>query len=245
MIAKRLRHALRALMLPLVVAMLVLSVGPSSDAHAQSRSFDEGPSVRRQLLHRSSRLEISPTLGSSFGRSYQRDLVLNVGLRYFLTNSFGVGINVMGGYAMDTSLAENYRIADPLGARNLRYATQSFLVDGHISYSPLSGKFNLIGNKVFHYDLYLTLGVAAVLVGGEADDLSGLRFGPAVSLGLRTFVTDQIAVTLQVSDYLYSSAEAQRFSATGGLPVEESFSNHFFGTIGVSIFFPGKVRISR
>lgn len=83
--------------LVLGAAMLTAAVGvlgDASDASAQTRSLQEGPSVRRQLLFRSARFELAPSVGTSFGTSYQRSVIIGATARYHLTNAFSAGLNL-------------------------------------------------------------------------------------------------------------------------------------------------------
>jgi outer membrane beta-barrel protein len=231
----------------------VLVAGFAAEVVAQSRSFQTGPVVRRQLLFRSDRVELAPMLGSSIAPLYQRTLFLTVTGRYHLTNSFALGVNAnVGALNLNTKVARDYedlRDAIP-GARrpDLLWATPLLMTDVHISYVPLHGKANLFGSNILHWDFYVNLGVGGVLVNSDSDDLSGFRFGPAIGVGLRTFVNDRIAVNLLFQDYLYSSAEAQQVCCGPRpvpAPVEERFQSHFLGSLGVSVFFPSEVRVSR
>lgn len=241
-----------SLLVALVAGVLALSVF-AADATAQSRSFQSGPVVRRQLLFRSDRMELAPTLGSSIAPVYQRTLFLAVAARYHLTNSFSLGVNAnLGALSVNTSIARNYEdITDGIpGSRRprLEYATPLLMTDFHLSYVPLHGKVNLFGSHIMHWDMYLTAGVGGALVSSDADDLSGFEFGPALGVGLRSFVKDNLAVNLLFQDYLYSSADAQEFccgARAEPVPVEERFRNHVVGSVGVSIFFPSEVRVSR
>lgn len=237
------------------LAALALQAVPSfsDSAEAQTRSLQEGPVVRRQLLYRSARFEIAPALGASIGPVYQRDLLLSVTARYHINNSLAVGLNAAGGLlTLNTSIANNYEEADPVGSRDLYYSRQLALVDLHLAYSLFTGKMSLMSRSLSYLDLYIAAGGGGAFVGADsaAEDLGGFRFGPAFTVGLRVFITDQIAMNLRFTDYLYSGADAQRVvRGSNGLavaqPIDERFRSHFMGALGVSIFFPGEVRVSR
>jgi outer membrane beta-barrel protein len=224
----------------------------NADAEAQSRSLQSGPVVRRQLLFRSDRLEVSPMIASSIAPVYQRTIFLTVAGRYHLTNAFSLGLNAnVGGLNLNTSVARNYEdsIVEIPGSRrpSLEYATPLLLTDFHLSFVPLHGKVNLF-NNILHWDFYLTAGVGGALISSDSDDLSGFEFGPAIGVGLRTFVSDKFAVNVLFQDYLYSSADAQEICCgPRGEPreVNDRFRSHVVGGAGVSIFFPSDVRVSR
>ena len=74
---------MKTLRMRLVAALLVLfSLSVPALSSAQSRSFDDGPVVRRQLLHRSAKLELQPGISAMFGNAYQIPLYGNLTLRY-------------------------------------------------------------------------------------------------------------------------------------------------------------------
>jgi outer membrane beta-barrel protein len=235
--------------LALVVALLVLCV--AQQAVAQSRSLFEGPVVRRQLLFRSSKLEVSPALGMALGGVYQREVMVGLTGRYHLTNSFAAGLNVhVSPIALNSSLVDNLATTSPEVARQMAYATQTALLDAHLSYVPMGGKFHLFNGRTYYYDFSLTAGVGGALLSSDSDELAGFRFGPALGAGMRIFVTDNIALNFRATSYLYSSALSQRIERTStGLPspqpIEERFRANTIGLIGVSIFLPPDVRVSR
>ena len=237
----------------LTAFVVFLAVGIfHADAQAQSRSLQSGPVVRRQLLFRSDRLEVSPMLASSIAPVYQRTIFLSLAGRYHLTNSFSLGLNAnLGGLNMNTSIARNYddQVVEIIGSQRpaLEYATPLLLTDFHLSYVPLHGKVNLF-NNIVHWDFYLTAGVGGALIRSDADDLSGFEFGPAIGVGLRTFVSDKFAVNVLFQDYLYSGADSQEFCCGPRgqpRPIDERLRSHIVGGAGVSIFFPSDVRVSR
>ncbi len=241
----------RRLPISFVFAFLALTVF-AADVAAQSRSLQSGPVVRRQLLYRSDRLELAPSIGTSIAPVYQRTLFLSVAARYHLTNAFALGVNAnLGGVNLNTSIARNYdEISGEIAGSerpSLEYATPLLMADFHLSLVPIHGKLNMLGH-ILHWDMYLTAGVGGVVVTSDSDDLAGFEFAPAIGVGLRTFIMDKLAINVLFQDYLYSSADAQQFCCGARPepgPVEERFRNHIVGSVGVSIFFPSDVRVSR
>lgn len=233
----------------LLVALLVL-VSFASVASAQNRSLSEGPFVRRELLYRSSRVEIAPSLGVAFGGIYEREIMVGAAFRYHLTNSFSVGLNAnFAPVSLDSSLTNNLATANPEVSREVETSFQRLLTDIHVSYVPIAGKINLFGNHTYHYDFSVGAGVGGALLSSDADDIAGFKFGPALTMGMRFFVSDNIAINLRTSTYFYASALAQRIIVDNGVrapqPFEERFRAHTIGMLGISVFLPGDVRVSR
>lgn len=219
-------------------------------AAAQTRSLQSGPAVRRQLLYRSDRVELTPALGMGIGSVYRRTAFGGLSVRYHLTNSVSFGANAQfGAVHFNTSIASDFedqaRELPPSSRPELAYAEPLLLADFHFGYVPFHGKFALFGKHTIHYDFHILLGVAVAMVQSDSDDLSGTEFGPSIGVGVRTFFSDQLALNIRFQDYLYSSADAQRVIQGIGLDVEESFRHHIVGLVGLSIFFPSDVRVSR
>ena len=213
-------------------------------AQAQSRSLTEGPVVRRMLLFRSGKFELTPTFGTSFGNVYQREYFIGVGGTYHLSNSFAIGLHTaLAPIPFDSTVTSNLEEAAPEQYDRLTVSHQFMLVDLMLSYIPLHGKLNLFGSTIFHYDVNLNVGVGGALVSSDADDLSGFNFGPAFGLGMRLFFKDNMALTLAVTDYFYSGSEAVRDEEQTE-PTSRG-NHHFVGTVGLGIFFPSEVRVSR
>ena len=81
------------------------------------------------------------------------------------------------------------------------------------------------------------------MVQSDSDDLAGTEFGPSIGIGVRTFLSDQLALNIRFQDYLYTGADAQRVVRASGL--RWRVSNHITGLIGLSVFFLADVRVSR
>lgn len=238
-----------ALILAFVTFTGLLAV-PMVAVAERRASLEEGPIVRRKLLFRSSRFELTPRLSSTMNDAYKRNLMVGLDANYHLTNHFSLGVSVgYGVLASNTDLLDQVNASvDPAISNSLRYATTQVLFDAHISYVPLFGKISVLDSTVLNYDLSLDLGFGGALIAavadGEADGddlLSGFKPAPVVGLGFRLFVTDSIAVNFNIKDYIYSIADVQE---EGVEPVTE-LRNNFAVGIGASFFFPTDVKVSR
>jgi outer membrane beta-barrel protein len=233
--------------LVVAIAGVTAFLGLAESASAQRRaSLEEGPIVRRKLLFRSSRFELNPRLGFTLGDSYKRNLLVGADINYYLTNEFGLGATgYFGAVQLDTDLLEQINATvDPNVTKDLSYASTQLLFDVHISYAPLYGKFAIF-DTILNYDIHLVGGFGGAIIqaegGAPSDKLSGFKPAPMLGGGVRVFVSDGIAVTLDLRDYLYSAADLQEGDEE---PVTE-FRNNFAMSLGVSFFFPGEVKVSR
>ncbi len=234
------------------LAAVTIAAFPSA-AQAQRRaSLEEGSIVRRQLLYRSSRFELQPRLGGTLNDSFKRNVLAGLDMNYYLTNKFGLGVGgVFGAVSVDTDLLE--QINGTLGGEDtegLSFTLTTLLIDAHISYVPIFGKLSVFKSNILDYDLHLLAGFGGALLGVEGNTegelLSGFKPGPMLGLGFRIFASNNFAITVDVRDYIYSSADIQEGPQDGRrpAPVTELRNNLTLG-LGVSVFFPGEVPISR
>ena len=231
---------LTSLTLAVAVSATLLTM-TAPEVCAQSRSLEEGPIVRRQLLYRSNRFELTPSLAHTLNDSYRRAAFLNLGTNYHLTNDFSLGLHAGWGLSYNTNILSEIEATSPSVARELAFAETTLLMNFHLGWVPYYGKFNFLDTTTVNFDLHLLGGLGAALVTSESDDLSGFKFGPAIGIGMRFFFDGDTALTLEVIDHMYSQADAQR----SGERVEESFGHTVLVSVGISFFVTGDLRVSR
>lgn len=241
---KHASHMLSRLLIALVVTSS-FAVGISVDtqeASAQSRSFEEGRPVRRQLLYRSSRIEIAPSIGGLFQGGYEIPFYIGVTGAYHLTNSLSLGIDINGSpVALDRDVVRDLEEENPALNARVSIASTPLLTNFHVSYSPIVGKMNAFKNHIAPFDVHFIAGVGGALQASENDALSGFNIGAVVGMGARIFISDGIAIFARFTDYIYSNAEAARDLS----PPQERWRNHFMTQVGVSFFIPRQVYVSR
>ena len=246
-------------MMALLVALVALGAAPSAfaqdveDDDDRETAFEDGPIVRRKLLYRSTRFEVAPQLGVTINDAFRRNMLVGANFAYHLTNSFGIAASA--GYGIlqfDTNLSES--IETELAAENeelladISYSYIEWMADLGLSYVPIFGKFSLLKSATVNYDINLTAGVSVVneavdpaIEGGSIDEsIGGIRPGGFVGVGMRLFLSDGLSLNFQLKDLIYNRAEIS--SRNLG---EAEIANTFVGFVGVSLFLPGEVKISR
>jgi outer membrane beta-barrel protein len=241
----------------LIIALLAIaaSVAGADVAFAQSEretAREAGPVIRHKVLYRSTRLEFAPLVGITVNDAYVRNLVTGAALSYHLTNEWG--LSVMGGYGVtqfDTELRTNTEAVleqnSPTSLQELSYSYIKWLVGAEISYVPIVGKFSLFDSLIANYDIHLLAGFSFVgegavpaVPGNEVDpQLEGLRPAPVIGLGARLFLSDGISANLEVRDFMYNRSEVSTRSAN------PEFRNNVMVSVGLSLFLPQAVSISR
>lgn len=240
----------KRVVLVLVTALsgfLAMSVAADHVCAQKRASLDEGPIVRRKLLYRSSRFEVAPRLGSTLNDAYKRNMLVGLDANFHLTNEFGLGVS---GYFSplhpNTDLLD--QIEGTLSASeqaDISYAVVTALFDVHASFVPFFGKFSVFRN-IINYDIHLVGGLGGALISAEGAaageaKFTGINPGMMFGGGGRLFISDNIAVVMDVKDYIYSTADSQ----TGQTRPKLELRSNVMMSLGVSFFFPGEVPISR
>lgn len=250
------------------VALLMIFTAPDvwaqddGEEEEQQAALKSGKSVRRKLLYRSTRFELSPGIGVTSGDTYLRNAVAGLNASYYLTNAIGLGL--VGGYSPlhpETSLANNVKESldqnAPSTLEELTFSYLQWFAGFELKYVPIFGKFSFMNDASLSYDMHLVAG--ASLMGVEAcsasdpdtacaangasdamdESLSEIRPAGTIGLGFRVFFSDAYALNLQVRDHLYQRAQVSTGDA------EADFSSNVYLSLGFSMFFPQTVKISR
>lgn len=240
------------LTLLLTSAVLALVTFAPNVAYAQKDEAISGPIVRRKVLYRSTRVEIVPQGGLTLNDAFRRNYIAGVGLQYHLTNEFGLGLS--GGYGIahgNTDLANNVvgtlEQASPGALQNISYSQINWLADLTLSYVPVFGKFSVFKSKTFPYDFHLNGGLTlvsesgvAAVDGGNVDvEIEGIRPGGVIGGGVRLFLSDMLSLNVDLKTLLITRAPVSSGTANAELKPT------MFATVGVGIFLPGRVKISR
>lgn len=222
-----------------------------------SNSLEEGPSVRRQLLLRSGRFELTPSFGMSLNDTFVRNLLVGVDFSYHFTNSVGFGgsfhYGIVGLPTDETAnVADKGNINDNV-KNQLQVSQLQFAADLGIVWTPIFGKMALWG-LIINYDVHLFAGgsllnfsagcadtSSSVCTGQTYDNIGGLTGGGAFGGGTRIFINDWVAIAFDFRDYLASYSEYSR------APTEDNseLRNFFTVNFGVSFFLPTSVYVSR
>ena len=235
-----------------VAAFTLLILLAPNVAFAEKDEAVSGPIVRRKVLYRSTRFEVAPQVGLTLNDAFRRNYIGGAAFNYHLTNEFGIGLS--GGFAPlhgNTDLANNVSATLEQSNRNklndISYSEIQFLVDFTLSYVPIFGKFSVFNSLILPYDLHLIggativneQGVAAVDGGSVDSEIEGIRPGGVIGGGLRLYLTDMLSLNLDLKALLVTRAVVSSGTANAELKPT------LFSTLGLGIFLPGRVKISR
>lgn len=227
---------LTAFLLPLTVA-------------AQDSVESDGPIVRRKLLYRSTRLEIAPQLAFTINDTFRRNILVGANVGFHLTNDWSLsGTFGFGLLHLNSDLASNVEEAlNDNELSTISYSEIQWAADVGVYYVPVFGKFSLLKSASQNFDVHIGVGFSAVnevsisAGNGEGDaELEGLRPGAFAAIGFRLFLSDMLSLNAIWKNRFYNRATVA--NAAGA---NSEFSWVPEVGIGVGIFFPGTVKISR
>ncbi|MHB8420034.1 MAG: outer membrane beta-barrel domain-containing protein [Myxococcales bacterium] len=219
------RHLLAGSLLLFASAALA---APQSEGPVREESPTEAPPptlesrippVSGQEYGVADRFEITPGIGLSFDDPFFEKFVPQLSLGYHFGEQFYLGAK--GGYAFST-LAGNVAACSNGGTScQAPSQTQQQSLSGQMSviafleggWTPFYGKLNLFGEKVFHFDFSILLGVGGVLAqipsspsaAAQGAASGGSSFSPALAPGLAEhfFLSEHVAIAAELRDYLY------------------------------------------
>lgn len=236
----------------LAAALAAFLAGAPAPAAAQSSKADafagKIPPVSGQLYQKAGRVELTASGNMSLDDAFYTKYFGGLKATYHFTEHLAAGLQGAGGVAVKTSSAvvcsptKGCSDADTVSMRQVPGRIR-YLVGAEAAWSPVYGKLNVLSEQVAHFDLSILAGPDLIAHDEVlAKDVAALRspgvqtsFGGHVGLGVRLFLTDSVALRLEVKDYLYSVNVPN-----GG--IGNALQNQLFAEMGVSMFFPGKNR---
>lgn len=225
-----------------------LSLAPAAARASEADAFEGRiPPVAGQLYRKAGRFEISPIAQLSLNDAFFSKYLFGARLGYHFSELLGVSGSFSGG----PSVATGSTTVCPSNA-GCRSATSAELyqVPGHVNWiggvelgiSPIYGKLNLFAEQVVHFDLSLLAGAdliayRRVLDATTASSTAAAGSSPPtdttpgghLGLGARFFLSPDLALRLEIKDYLY------RMPVQGRTETE----SQLLSELGLSFFFGG------
>ncbi len=205
-----------------LLALALLAGAPDPAAQAEPPGLSSWiPPVSGRLYGVADRFELTPGVGVSLEDPFVQKLIPQLSAGYHFGESFYLGLKL--GYALGfssgvaqscTAAGTGLSCQGPSAAELASLPGQMTgfgLLEG--GWTPLYGKLRLVGDTVLHFDLSLLLGAGVILAGVPAPVGSGATAptgaaAPALGPGLgeHFFVSDRVAIALELRDYLYDLA---------------------------------------
>ena len=168
---------MRTRLLPLLVLLALPTLLPESAARAERRNPLEGqPAVRRRLLLRKLRFEVTPQFVTSINQDYKHAFGPGINLQFHLTDWLAIGVQGVYTLNANTGLEDKVRGAlQNVGPYNMRPDPQPTLAmhDEHVmgiqaifsayaQVTPFYGKIAFFSALFVNYDLYVNGGIGFV-----------------------------------------------------------------------------------
>lgn len=235
-----------------LLAAVVLAAPTPARAQSQADAFaGKIPPVSGQLYRKKGRLEATLTGNLSLNDAFFSKYFGGLKLGYHVTEFLSVSVHGASGTAVKTGstvlCSANAGCRDATDAQLWQVPGEiEWLAGVEVAWAPVYGKLNVLSEQVAHFDLYVMLGADWIasreVLGRAAADLEGAggtpgtTAGPGAHLGLgaRLFLSEWIALRLELKDYLYMADVPNN----GG----QSLQNQLFTEIGLSFFLPGQNR---
>lgn len=214
---------------------------------AKVGTLSDAPTIRKPNLMRQKRFEISPAIGIMMNSEYTREVLVQFGALYHVTDYLGIGLEFSYGAPLKTSLTsgiETEYSKDPEWATShpgekysVSRSSLEIMAGPVVTFVPLKGKILLFRRYLSQVDLHLTLGGGFARVKGIGRMDTKNTYNIMVGGGLRFFVWKGLSVNLEVKDYMVQRILVQ--PPGGG--AKSKFTQNPCGLLGVSIFFPQNV----
>jgi outer membrane beta-barrel protein len=230
--------------LAVLLAAATAAAIPAGSARASPADAFENkvPPISGQLYGKAGRFELTPTANLSAQDAFFSKYLFGAKLGYHFSDEWSLHGTFAAGFASDTSSTSVCPVNQGCRAASPEQLYQvpghvTMMAGGEIAFSPIYGKLNVLGEKTVHFDLSAMAGADYVSfrdVLKPADANAGVvpakkgTVGGHVGLGARIFLTEYLALRLEVKDYLYSVPSL----AQGKL------QSQLFAELGLSIFLP-------
>jgi outer membrane beta-barrel protein len=179
--------------------------------------------------------------------AYRRNFMPGLTMAYHFSDSLAIGLSGFFGVPYDTDLADQLQTKRPNRVSQGGFSDVSLITSAELIYTPLYGKVAVVQRLIVDYDMHVLLGGGLSMVGGGTE-LDKAAPTVVVGVGFRIFVNRWMATTIQVRDYLYSSAlnsvVDQDVEGNAQAAADANFKNNFVFMLGYSFMFPRIPKIS-
>ena len=211
----------------LLIGLVLLAAAPALAQRANP--LDGQPEVRRRLMLRENRFEVSPEIGFAINRAFYHTILVGLKAEYHISDWISIGANFGSGYGMNvrTGLADNVIAQlpdtyDPSTAKQLIPSKDmasrpmlklNMLVGAQANITPFFGKMALFSKLFFNYDFYGFVGFGAALYGDSCtpttcqfqdgtgpNPTKGFKPGLTFGAGFHFFFNNWIALNAEILD---------------------------------------------
>jgi outer membrane beta-barrel protein len=217
--------------LPLLIGLAALLLPLAAQAQRRSPLAD-APAIRKRLELRETRLELGAGLGSTLNQDFYHTVLANVKLGFHFTDWLSISgfagfaaANISTGFQSRVTETLNMNRDPATIAREPTSAEAtasmqkiSSMLGLQLEFTPFTGKYSLFGKLFAHYDFYAFLGPGFINVApttpgltlpacdgamnARACDVSGLKPGGNVGVGMHTYFNQWLGLNVEVRDII-------------------------------------------
>lgn len=217
----------------LLASMILAALGARAEEEASATgeggivpAVDRVKSVQKKPFLKDGRVEVTPSFQASVNDAFFQKLGGGVTLAYHLADALALRAS----YArFGTVRTDNVRIAKRELHSRMYSANLLHLAGAGLAWTPVYGKLALFGERIVHFDLFLSLGFGAAFT----DSVDGWHPAASGGGGARLFIGQWLAAELSLIDQLYR----EEFTTVSGDRLSDVQSVLLAG-IGFSVFFP-------
>lgn len=239
----------------------IAAASPGQEALSQLREGDNIPNaVQNRFFLKEARFEIAPTLGYVPNNPFAKRYVGGVSFGYHFSETLGVqgsfnySPDLLEGdlKGLTSTLVQIAKGSEDSFQQPLDKVTLA--ASFGITYAPIYGKINLLGERVLNFDLYGFVGIGMISKTNynatynddnpEAGVVKLIDLGnevspsPTLGLGGNFFLNQTIAIKLDTRFQTYVDNVPQYDINTSIDELEQRIYNNFVASVGVSVFFP-------
>jgi len=210
-------------MLAVLGSATFVAVAPGT-VHAQTLSEGEIAIIQPKPVLLRERVEVIPRFGVTFNDPLISQFLAGGSLYYHINEQFHIG-GTFEWYDFGSDFGgptETYDEVIAVSSTIPELSPLTYYAGLDFGWVPIHGKFALFNSTIVYYDIYAVIGAGAVSSTGDP------RPAGSLAIGQRTFITDWLALLLELRDRAY--VEETRAG--------NSFTNVITVSAGLSFFIP-------
>ncbi len=194
--------------------------------------YDRVKSISRKKFLKRKRFELSTNLAVNINDAYFQHVMAGLRGTYHITDGFALELGGLANLLPYSGQATSLNVVGYQLSHILNEGRFHGVVDLGFTFSPIYGKFAVMGDNITHFDVFVSSGLGLAIDGndGSAFRAGEVGLNPAweIGVGARVFVNRWLAVRAELRDYIYNLKKNQ-FSVRQDVLVFQ---------LGASFFFP-------
>ncbi len=181
------------------------------------------PAVTGRLFGKQGRFELVPAVGMSLNDPFYDHIVVSAAGNFHVLESMFIGASA----DFYVSPSSTITVAGGGNPEPPEYNRPVYAARLEVGWAPIYGKLSLLAETVLHFDTYIALGGGVV---GQSE--GGAVFGASVAIGQHYFLSEWMALRLDIRDQIFSMARAPTVTE------DAKIQNLLTVSLGVCFYIP-------